>query len=169
MDITMVFLRLIHILAGASWFGAGMLMMFVAEPFAKTVGAEGERFIGRLLSQSKYAPYMGVASLLTTLSGILLYWRASGGLQAVWIATNAGLALTIGGAAGIIALLVGMLVHMPTGARLAAIAKEMGGGPPTPAQGQEIRALQAKIESANLWSTVLMITSLVGMAVARYV
>ena len=169
MDVIMVVLRLIHIFAGAYWFGAGMMMLLVAEPFAKAVGAEGERFIGRLLGQSRYSPLMGVAALLVTLSGLLLYWRDSGGLQAVWIATGAGIALTIGGLAGIAAWLVGILVHAPVGARLAAIAKELRGGPPTPVQAQEIRALQSRLAQASTWSAVLMIVALGGMALARYV
>ncbi|MBI4790315.1 MAG: hypothetical protein HY782_25055 [Chloroflexi bacterium] len=169
MDITMVILRLIHIFGGAYWFGSGMLAVFVVEPFAKTVGAEGERFVGRLLSQSKYSPYMGISAVLTTLSGVLMYWRDSGGLQAAWIATNAGIALTIGGAAGIGAWLVGMLVHAPASARLAAIAKEMGNGAPTPAQIEQIRAVQGKLKQGNAWETVLMVVTLIGMAVARYV
>ncbi len=169
MDITMVVLRLVHIFGGVLWVGAGMLMVFVTEPFAKSLGAEGERFLGRLLSQSKYAPFMGLAALLTTLSGVLLYWRDSGGLQAAWIGTGAGAALTIGGVAGIGAWLVGMMMNGRSGMRLAAIAKEMGGNPPTPAQGQEIRALQARIEQGNVWTTALMIVAVIGMAVARYV
>lgn len=169
MDITMVVLRLIHVFAGIAWGGAAFLMVLVTEPYAKSLGAEGERFLGRLLSQSKYSAFMGISALLTTFAGILLYWRDSGGLQTAWIATNAGIVLTIGGAAGIGAWLVGMMMNGRSGMRLAALAKEMGGNPPTPAQAQEIRALQVTIERGSVWGTALMIVAVIGMAVARYV
>lgn len=171
MDIYVIVLRLVHIFAGVAWVGAGLLVMNVVEPFARTAGPEGERFLQRLIGQSKYSQYMGIVGGLNTLSGILLYWRESGGLQPIWIMTAAGIVLTIGGLAGISAFLVGPLVHAPTGARLAAIGKEIeaSGKPPSPVQLAELQSLQNKIAGANKLSAVLLIILVAGMAIAREV
>ena len=171
MDITMIVLRLFHIFAGVFWVGAGLMAIAVLVPFTQFAGEEGKRFGQRFMSQSKYGMFMGIASMLTVLSGALMYWRVSNGFRLTWLTSPTGIVLTIGALAGILALVLGMTVHSPTGARLAALGKEIAaaGGAQTPAQAQTLGQLQARIAKANRWSAVLLITATIGMAIARYV
>jgi hypothetical protein len=114
---------------------------------------------------------MGIAALLTVISGVLMYWSVSNGFRLAWLATSSGIVLSIGALAGILAYVVGVTIHAPTGARLAAIGKEIAaaGGKPTPEQLQMLGKLQARIASANRWSAIFLITATIGMAIARYV
>jgi uncharacterized membrane protein len=171
MDITMIVLRLFHIIAGVFWVGAALLVFFVILPFTQSTGEEGRRFLQRLLSQSRYSVYMTWAALLNVISGVLMYWFTSNGVRLTWLVSPGGMVLTIGALVGIGAFLIGMLVHGPTSNRLASLGKEIaaGGAPPTPAQAQELTALQARIARASVWSMIFMIISVIGMAVARYV
>lgn len=162
-------LRLIHIFAGVFWVGASFFMVWVFTPAVETAGEDGRRFQQRFMRDSRFSPAMGVAGLLTTLSGLLLFWRVSAGFNPQWLMTKAGIALTIGGLAGLLASLHGGAVLGRHGARLAEIGKAItsAGGPPKPEQVQELQTLQGKIQRGSVISVILMCIALAGMALAQ--
>ena len=168
MNVIWFLLRLAHIFGMLAWLGAGLLSMFVLIPFARSQGPEGMHFLERMMSQSRYGKYMAVSSLVTVLSGFILFWRDSSGFQWAWIASSGGLVLTLGALAGIGAFLVGVFVHGPTSARLAVIGKEVAaaGVAPNEQQMAEMRNLQNRTRRANQWSGILMVLALVLMVAA---
>jgi hypothetical protein len=170
MDLYVIALRLIHIFAGAYWVGAGFMMLGVIGPTAQAAGAEGGRFMQRITTQSRYGLFMAIAGLLTTLSGLLLYWRGSGHLQPAWITSGTGLSLTVGGLAGIVAFVLGLAVHWRIGARVKTVTEAMqrAGGPPTPDQLAELQLLGRQEAQAGVWSAVLLTVAVIGMSVAQY-
>ena len=135
MDIYVTVWRLAHIFSGNFWVGTAFFFVLFFEPTIKAAGAEGGKVMGRL-TLTKFPLAMTIASLLTVVAGVLLYLDASGGLQASWIFSLSGLALTIGGSAGILAFLLGLTVQGPSAARMSALQKgiQAAGAPPTPAQ-----------------------------------
>ncbi len=171
MDIVLVVMRLVHILAGTFWVGAALLTTFFVEPAARGLGPEGGKFMQRLSGAHRMPVYMSLAALLTTLAGLWLYWRASVGFVIPWILAPSGLTLTIGALAGILAAILGSVVMSPTAKRMAELGKAMqaAGGPPQPEQLAAMGALQARLHRAGLWDAALLIVSVTGMAVARYV
>jgi uncharacterized membrane protein len=80
-----LFLRIVHILAGALWVGAAVAYFAFFGPTVKSMGAAGGQFMQHLMERRKYPIFMTVASALTILAGVPLYLSASGGLQLSWI------------------------------------------------------------------------------------
>jgi uncharacterized membrane protein len=170
MDVVMVVLRLIHIFGGIFWVGAGLLMIGVVLPFAQTAGSDGMKFVQGFVGRSRYAMLMSLASVLVTLTGLLMYIRVSGGFQPVWIMTGPGVGFTIGSIAGILAWLEGLFIHRPIAERLKVLGQTIAsaGGPPNAAQADELKSLQVRMGHANQLSAILLVTAAVFMAIARY-
>ena len=168
MDIYVTVLRLVHIFSGIFWVGTAFFFALFFEPTIKAAGAEGGKVMGRL-TLTKFPLAMTIASLLTVVAGVLLYLDASGGLQASWIFSLSGLALTIGGSAGILAFLLGLTVQGPSAARMSALQKgiQAAGAPPTSDQMQELQRLQERIAIASRWGAVLMVIAVLGMVMAH--
>ncbi len=167
MDVLMLLLRLIHMFAGVLWVGTAFFFILFLEPTIEAAGADGGKFMQRLM-QTRLAVTLSIASTLVVVSGLIMYWVASGGLQAAWIGSRAGIGLTIGGVAGVLAFVIGLLVQGPASARIAAVQKEIqaAGGPPSPAQMAAIGAQQKRISDGSRWGAVLMVIALIGMAIA---
>lgn len=169
MDVYMVVLRLAHVVAGVFWAGSAFMLAGFVLPTVREAGPTGGQFMQRLAS-GKLMPTLSATSGLTVLSGLLMYWRASGGLQLGWIGSASGLAFTVGGLAGLAAFLEGILIAAPTAKRLEALGREVAGsgGQPSPEQGAELQRLQGKLVKGAEWAAILLVVAVVGMAVARY-
>lgn len=165
----MVTLRIIHLLTGIFWVGTSMFIFFFLEPAASKSGPAGGQVMGALAG-SKMPLTMMSTSTLAVLSGLLLYWRDSSGFNADWMSSGSGLAFTIGGAAGLLAWLEGLVIHMPLQIKMKKLGERIqsGGGPPSPEQMGEAKVLQGKLKHAAMWTVILLVITVVGMAVARY-
>ena len=170
MDVYVVFLRLVHIIAGVFWVGAALLMLGFISPTVSALGPAGGAFMERFIKKSRYPVAMAVTSLLTTVAGLLLYWRVSNGFSGEWMQSTSGLVLSVGAAAGILAFVIGSFVIGPTAGQIGRLGDEIAAhqGPPTPEEGAAMHRLQAKVERISRFEAVLMLVALVGMAAARY-
>jgi uncharacterized membrane protein len=164
----MIILRLIHILSGIFWVGTAFFFVLFFEPTIKAAGSAGGTVMGRL-TLTRFPIVMALSSILTVAAGFFLYLRDSGGFQINWISTPSGITITIGSLAGILAFLLGLIVEMPTTARIAALQKEIqaSGNPPTSSQIEELHALQERMSNASRWGAVLMVIAVLGMTIAR--
>ena len=165
-----VILRLIHIISGVLWAGASFSFAGFIEPAARHAGPEGGRFMQSLATRTRYSIAMGIAALLATLAGLWLFWIDSGRLNPAWLGTGTGLALTTGGAAGILAAIIGFTFQFSSTRRLEKLGQEIGrsGGAPSPAQAQELQQLQGKLRMGGRWIAGLLAIVVVTMATARY-
>jgi hypothetical protein len=123
----------------------------------------------RLVLGTRWVLGVSAAAGLAVLTGLLLYWRASGGLRPEWLSTGTGIAFTIGGLAGVTAMFVG--VRVGTSSRqLAELGKRIGsaGGPPSPEDAARLAALQVRLQSLGTVTAVLLVITLLGMSSARY-
>jgi uncharacterized membrane protein len=170
MDAYFIGLRLVHIFAGTFWVGGALLNVAFLEPTVRASGAEGGRFMARLVGEAHYGPALSVASLLTIVSGFLLYWRISGGLYWSWVTTNTGLAFTIGAVAGSAAFVLGIGVIARTAGQLATLSAQLqaAGGPPLPEQVRARDRLQTRLHQAALIEAPLIVLAVSTMAIARY-
>lgn len=162
-------LRLIHIFSAVYWAGSSFFFVGVVAPSADAAGAEGGKFMQRLVQHAGLTKLLPLTAGLTALSGILLYWRASAGLQIAWITSGPGLALTIGGLAGLAAAVEGGAVLGPASQRLEALAQEIEaqGGPPSQEQQAQFQMLQEKVSKGGIRSVLLFVVALVGMSIAQ--
>ncbi len=166
MNVLMIVLRIFHIVGGVFWVGSAMFGTFLLGPAASATGASGREVMDYLVSKARMSTRMSAASGVTVLAGAILYWIDSAGLTSSWTSSGPGLGFGIGA----ILALVGMGIGAVVGAngkkigRLAAAAQ----GKPSDAQLAEMRAAQAAMSQASLWSTITLILSLACMATARY-
>lgn len=169
MDVLMIILRLIHIFSGVFWAGSTFFLIGFLNPTIETAGPEGGRFMQRLIRQRPLTPALATAGGLTTLSGIIMYWLL-GGFTAAWFASGRGVALTIGGIAGIIALIIGGSFQGQATTRMSRLAQEIeaGGQPPTQAQMAELQALRERLAQGSIWTTAALVIALIGMSAAQY-
>jgi uncharacterized membrane protein len=170
MNAELVVLRFVHILAGALWFGGAAMILFFLMPAARDLGPAGGELM-RYLTRTRSLPrWMLTMTLLTVVSGLGLFYRVSGGFDAAWMGSRAGITFSVGGALGILTAVVGLLVNSPTAKRLGALGAEIarGGQGPTPAQGVELARLQTRLRVASLAGVGMLGVAVAAMAVARY-
>lgn len=167
---TLITLRAVHVMAGAFWVGAALMLVAFVAPSARAVGPAGAPFMQRLLGRSRFGEAMGIAGLAATLAGAALLWSSSGGLDPAWVASPGGATMVLASLVGIGALAIGIGVNKPTAARLAALGDAVAAtGGPTAAQAAEIAQLQRRLQLGGQWGASLLVVATLGMAVARYV
>ena len=159
-------LRIVHIVAGAFWFGGSMMMMFFVGPTVREMGEAGPKFIALLVRNRKFTIRMSIAAGLTALAGVILYWIDSSGFTSPWMTSGAGTGFGIGAVFGIVGFVYGLMVGRTTNAMV-----NLGGqiqGKPTPEQLSQLQVLQKRQTSVSTISAVSLLVSIVFMSIARY-
>jgi hypothetical protein len=168
-DLYMAILRILHIGGGVVWAGATFFVVLFLLPTVRAAGPEGGRFMQRL-AEGAYPKVLSAAAGFTVLTGLLLYWRDSAGLQGAWIGTANGLTLTLGGIAGLLAMATGVGLARVAAERIGEIGKTVAasGGPPSAGQMAEMQQLQARLTKVATWTAYLLGFAVLAMAAARY-
>lgn len=125
MDALLIFFRVIHVGSAMTWFGGAIVSSFFLQPTVAAVGVAGQPFMEHLMNRRKLGVMFPIVGALTVLSGAVLYWRDSAGLQQTWITSPTGLAFTIGGLAAIIAFVGGGVLIGPGVAEQTAVRGEL--------------------------------------------
>ena len=170
MDWLQIGLRIVHIFTGVAWVGGAALFFFYFEPAINKLGPDAEKFVHEVVNRRKLPIYFIVASTLSVLAGLWLYWRDSDGLQMAWVLSPTGLAFGIGGIAALLAWVGGNLLIPRTLEQVMAIGAEMNssGGPPTPELMGAMHTVQQRLRLIGLADIILLGIALLGMVVARY-
>ena len=166
MDGLAVVLRIVHIICDVLWVGGSALFFFYLEPTMNKLGPDAEKFVDEMINRRKAPIYFVATSTLAVLAGVALYWRDFGGIST----SPFGLALGLGGVAGLIAWLGGNLLIPRTLGKLGAIAGEMkaAGGPPSEELMARMHATQQRLRLVGAVDIVLLALSVAAMASARY-
>ena len=170
MDALLILFRIVHVGSAMSWFGGSIIAAFFLQPTAAALGQAGQPFMDHLMRRRRMGVFFPIVSGLTILSGVALYWRDSGGLQADWISSPTGLAFTIGGLAAIAAFIGGAILIGPSIAAQTAVQQQlaMGDGNPTAAQRQQLERADRRLQLATRIDWPLLLLAGLTMAVARY-
>ncbi|MGD8404220.1 MAG: hypothetical protein PVJ21_11205 [Anaerolineales bacterium] len=166
MDILMIVLRLLHIISGVLWVGAGVIMFFFIGPTLGATADAGQKFAQHLMTQTRFTAVVTVSAILTVLAGASLYWIDSGGLTSAWMHSGAGLGFGIGAFFGLIGFVFGLLVGNINGA-LAKLGMQLQ-GKPTPEQMAQIGALRKRLSVVSPINAYSLIIATLLMAIARY-
>ena len=163
MAILIPFLRFVHIAAAIFWVGTSLFMLFFLEPTIRSLGAEGSKFMQRLLGGTRFSIAITAAAWLTILAGLVLYGPVTGGSTQIMFGQR--LPLTIGAIAGIAAGAVGGAMQGRASAKITAVGARMAkaGGPPVPADLAEMQRLQGVLRQGSLIGTTLMVIAVIGM------
>jgi uncharacterized membrane protein len=165
-DLATVALRIVHIGSGVIWAGGAALFFFYIEPTINKLGPDAEKFVDEVVNRRKLPLYFMIASTLTVLAGVILYWRLFAGISM----SPFGLALGLGGLAAIIAWLGGNLLIPRSLAEIGRLAGEMkaAGGPPSAELLGQMHATQERLRMIGMIDLILIGFAVVAMAGARY-
>jgi uncharacterized membrane protein len=168
--IYLIVLRILHIFGGVFWVGGAIVHVAFIEPTARATAPEGHKFVQYLVGRGRFSLFMNVVSALTVLSGALLYWHASGGLQISWMKFGPGLGYTIGTVVAILVYFLGLLMIRPRADHLGGLGRQIGaaGGVPTSAQLAELHKVNHELTLIGRVDFVLLAVALLAMATARY-
>lgn len=165
----MIVLNLIHILAGVFWAGAILFLALFVGPAVNAAGPAGSVFMQKLMTETRFSMAIALGGVLTVLTGLALFWLVSNAFSSNWILTGHGVAITLGGLAGIAAAVVGATISKRANLRISALAAEIqaGGKSPSEAQQSELQSLKKKMRMGSMLSALLVLIALTGMALAR--
>src|SRR4029077_649715 len=99
-------LRTLHVLVAATWLGATAFVTLLLLPAMNEAGASGGQVMMGLHRKGLPAFFATVGGA-TVLTGIYLFWHFTGGFELAIIGSHAGIAFSVGGLAGLIALVIG--------------------------------------------------------------
>jgi uncharacterized membrane protein len=162
-------LRLAHVVGGAMWVGAAVMLAGFVVPAAQGPDAGG--FMQRLMVGRRAQGYLVATALLTILSGIALFARMESLTDGGFSRTAPGMAFGIGGVAGVAALLTGALVNGPAARRLAELRARLRAEsrPPSAEEAGVMARLQTRMRWATRAAMLLLVTAVACMAIGRYV
>ena len=160
MSAELLVLRLIHILGGVYWVGAGLFSTFYLAPALKASGPTVAGAVMSHMQRRHMFTVMPVVAILTMLSGLRLMMIVSAG-DGDWFVHRAGHTYSVAGALAVIAFVLSLVVTRPAMVKAGKLAQS--GGDPS-----AIAALQKRASVATMVAVVFLILSAAGMAVARY-
>ena len=166
MNYYLLFLRILHIGAGAFWVGSTLQLAFFIKPALKEKDGIGQKFIDYLITKKRFGTDSAGAGGMAGLAGILLYWRDLQGLTTGWEHTNIGIGFTVGAVLGLIAFIFGVL----TDRQLKAMAelREQFGDTPSEEQASQLKSLDKQVTTNLYICAAALSLSVWIMAVARY-
>jgi uncharacterized membrane protein len=165
----MISMRIIHIFGGVFWVGASFFMVSFVTPSVIATGQEGQKFMQQLAFRTRFATTMLLVSVLTILSGLVMYWQIFE-FKASALSTGYGLLLTLGAIAAFIGFIVAYFMQNRNIRRMKAISTSIAasGGPPTPEQQTEMKSLSETVATGGQITSVLLALALLGMSIAQY-
>ncbi|HET6824068.1 MAG TPA: hypothetical protein VFH34_15560 [Anaerolineales bacterium] len=166
MEIYLIWLlRIIHIVAGVFWVGSAVFMTVFIAPTAGALGESGQRFVGHMLSNTKFSTRMAIASGSTILAGAILYGLDARAGEA-WLQSSFAIGLGIGAAFAVIGFVFGILVGRTTTA-MAQLGAQVQ-GKPTAEQMTRLQSMQSQLRTYSMVNVASLILATIFMAIARY-
>ena len=166
----LIILRLIHIVAGVFWAGTAMFTAAFLIPSVRALGPAGGPVMQQIGQVRKLPVYFLTAGVLTVLSGLGLYWRASGGFRNLWMLSGPGITFGLGALFALAAMSIGVFVASPMAKRAGALGAAMASaGKPSPEQVAEMQRLQTRLGKMSVLGAALLTLTTITMAVARYI
>lgn len=170
MQYYLTLLRFLHIGPGVFWAGGVFYMAFFVMPAIRKLGPEGGKFMQQLARTNSMPNFMTTLGLITLTAGLLLLWEVSGHFSGEWLLSLHGITLLFGAAAGITALTLGFVINKPAAERIGQLGAEIAkaGGPPTPAQTQELGMLRNRVSFGTNMIATFIGLAVAAMAIVRY-
>jgi len=166
MNILIIVLRILHIIFGVFWAGAGLIMYFFVGPTLGATAEVGQKFAQHLMTRTRFTATITISAILTVLAGVILYWLDSGGLSSPWMHSGAGLGFGIGAGFGLLGFVFGIMVGNSNSA-LAKLGTQIQ-GKPTPEQIAQITALRKRLGVVSPLNAYSLLIAMFFMAIARY-
>lgn len=167
MNPELIVLRLVHILGGIFWVGAGLYNTVFILPALTRVGGTVPGQVMGALQQRRLFVIMPIIAVLTILSGLRLWWIVGGGMH--YFQHRSGHAYAISGILAILSFVVGMAISRPAGVRAGTLARSAASDETSrKLVADEIARLQRRAIVSGYFAIALLLLAAAGMAVARY-
>jgi len=167
MNYYLIILRFIHIGGGVFWAGVAIYFAVFVLPASKKAGPAGGLFMQHLAQTNKLALVMTIVPTLVVLSGLLMIWEISHGLQSQWMASPHGIIIQTGATLAIIAYLTGFFFTRPALMKISAIGASLAGNPPSEEQARALGRQRAIMVKATNTIAVLLGFTVVMMSIVR--
>jgi uncharacterized membrane protein len=170
---TVIFLgfRALHVLCAAVWIGSSVFASALLVPAIESSGPSGGQVM-MTINRRGINRYMGFLGATTVVTGLYLLWRFTGGFDPGVAASHAGLAFGVGGAAGVLAAIVGGAVVGRSAGKVVEIMGQAVVLPDGPARGalvERANLLRQRMKIGSKVTIVLQAIALVLMALGHYV
>jgi uncharacterized membrane protein len=167
----MMWLRLVHILAGTFWVGSAVTFAGFIYPAVRASGPAGPRVMRQLMYRRGLTLGLTVSAVVTVLTGAAMYAAIGVSGFRSWVESPMGTTLAIGAVAALAAGCIGSGLAAPAGRRLQLLSARMADatGAPTTEQLAELARAQTTLGRASVASAALLTVAAVAMATARYV
>jgi hypothetical protein len=159
-----VTLRSAHIAVAALWLGSAALLVWFVMPSAGNLAPE---MVTRLV-RKKLHVYMGSLGGTTVLTGLLLYGHLTR-FSAASMGSHVGIAYGIGGAMGLIALIIGGAVVGKSVAKIAELHTSAGEGARSSETTAAIQMLGRRAAGGGRVVVTLLLATLIVMTVGHFV
>jgi hypothetical protein len=161
-------LRLIHVLTAIFWLGGITVVARFLMPSGRDLGSVAAPVMTHLMQVRKLPVALLVAGWLTVLSGSALYMRAGSAMGPVWYGSGPGRIFGLGGALGVIAILIGTFGNVPTVRRMGRVGAALQTSQANAELTSEMQRLQARLGRLTTTVFALLLLAAACMAVARY-
>ena len=163
--------RALHVLLAAAWLGTTAFIYLILSPALDEVGPSCATLMAAMGRRGIHALIASVGGL-TVLTGIWLYWHFTGGFDPAASATMSARVFGAGGAAGILALILGGAVDGRTTRKRTGLAEKAGATTDVAqrtAISAEVVALKRRMSVWGKTVLALQVVALVCMAIGHYV
>ena len=165
--VDIVIARALHIIAGIVWVGVGFSATLILGSIVRSLGPQNAGAIVRAwYLNSPFLRAVPAAAIITVAAGLYLYGRRVPGTLVGSGDTLQQIVLGLGALIGLAAFGHGLFLSR-LGNQYAAIAREAGTSP-TPEQISQMGALGGRIGRNGPIISALMILSIIGMVLPRY-
>ena len=163
-------LRLIHVVGGMFWVGAGLMNFLFLAPAMMAAGPAAAGPMMQSMRRRRLFVVLPTVAVLTILSGLRLMMIQSSNFDAAYFRTAIGSMFALGGVAAILAFLIGLAFAMPAQRRMAALGPQIGTADEAtrPTLQAEMDRLQKRLRVIGPLVTLLLVVAAVAMAIARY-
>jgi hypothetical protein len=163
-------LLFIHISTSSLWACIAFFFGFYLVPAVNEAGPGGGAVMGGLMKR-KMPVFMTAVAVLAILSGLRLYMLrfSAEGAGWAWVRTPEGIALTLGGLAGLHAFVKGLLVSKPLAEKMGALGALIAAAPgaPDPALLAQMKGMQDKMTRSGRASGAELLAALLLMSSHR--
>ena len=169
-QVTLLALRLMHVVGGVFWVGAMTVLAWFLFPAVQAAGPEGGKVMQQVMAGRNLSRWMGISALLTVASGLILFGWFAHTSHGAWMRTPAAHGYSVGALVALVGLGIGLGFGMRSMMRIQRIVREatLVSGAPTAEQAAEIQRMQARAAMAAKVASVLLLLAAAVMGTARY-
>ena len=166
MNYLVLTLRLIHIVGGIFWVGAGLLMNFFIAPSMRATGDAGRQFGGHFMTKTRAITVMNISVYSTVIAGAWLYGIDSQWFTSAWMTSSSGVGFAVGAVFGLVGFVTG-LMNGQNNQKMAKLGAQIQ-GQPTPEQAAQLGAIAKQQGWVIPVSSYSLLLAIIFMAIARY-